>query len=52
MPSDQEISPNVGARVVFNGIHSKEIFSAESVPLPDLAPGEILVKVISYFSAQ
>ncbi|CAF1176197.1 unnamed protein product [Rotaria sordida] len=35
----------LGERIVFNGLNSEKMFSSETVPLPELAPGEILVKV-------
>ncbi|CAF0890976.1 unnamed protein product [Rotaria sp. Silwood1] len=35
----------LGERIVFNGLNSEVMFSSETVPLPELAPGEILVKV-------
>jgi hypothetical protein len=46
MTRDQDISPILGDRTVFNGINSEQMFVAEKVPLPELAAGEILVKVI------
>jgi hypothetical protein len=42
----QDTGPILGTRTVFNGVTAEEIFSAETVPLPELAVGEILVKVI------
>ncbi|UJR10424.1 hypothetical protein I4U23_014628 [Adineta vaga] len=45
MIRDQDTIPILGARTIFNGTNSSEIFTAEIVPLPELAPGEILVKV-------
>jgi NADPH:quinone reductase-like Zn-dependent oxidoreductase len=37
-----------GARTVFNGIHAPDMFHVETIALPELAPGEILVKVKSH----
>ncbi len=48
MTHDQDISSILGERTVFNGIHSEQMFVEEKVPLPELAAGEILVKVIQY----
>jgi hypothetical protein len=48
MTHDQDISSVLGERTVFNGIHSEPMFVTEKVPLPELAAGEILVKVIQY----
>ena len=45
MPYDEESSASVGARTVFNGTEAEPMFHAETVPLPVLGPGEILVKV-------
>ncbi|CAM4775092.1 unnamed protein product [Rotaria magnacalcarata] len=42
---DQDTGLTLGERVVFNGLNSEEMFSSEITPLPELAPGEILVKV-------
>ena len=42
--------PAIGARTVFNGVHAQDMFHVETVALPELAPGEILVKVTSCFS--
>lgn len=46
MTREQETGPMLGNRVVFNGIDSDQMFVSEDVPIPELAPGEILVKVI------
>ena len=48
MTHGQDTGPIFGERTVFNGVESEEIFSVETVPLPELAVGEILVKVIHY----
>jgi len=48
MTHDQDISTVLGERTVFNGIHSEPMFVEEKVPFPELAAGEILVKVIQY----
>lgn len=40
----------MATRTVFNGLDVNEMFTEESVSLPELAPGEILVKVINIFS--
>ena len=45
---DQSTYPATGTRTIFNGIKSENIFAAQTVPLPALAQGEILVKVIEY----
>jgi len=50
MTHDQDMSSVLGERTVFNGIHSEPMFVTEKVPLPELAAGEILVKVIQYLS--
>lgn len=44
--SDQDSSGVSSQRIVFNGLNSEEMFTSETVPIPELAPGEILVKVI------
>jgi hypothetical protein len=49
MTRDQDISPSIGIRTVFNGINTETMFVSEKVSLPELAPGEILVKVIKKF---
>ena len=46
MTRDKDVSSNGAARTVFHGIHAEPMFVAEKVSLPELAPGEILVKVI------
>jgi hypothetical protein len=46
MTRDQDIRPNLATRTVFNGINAETMFVPEKVSLPELAPGEILVKVI------
>jgi hypothetical protein len=46
MTRDQDINTNLASRTVFNGINCEQMFSSEIVPLPELMPGEILVKVI------
>lgn len=51
MTREQDISPILGDRTVFNGIHVEQMFVPEKVPIPELAPGEILVKVICYLFA-
>ncbi len=43
---DKKTHPNSGARTVFNGISAETMFTAQTALLPELAPGEILVKVI------
>lgn len=45
MIGNQDTEPMLGTRTIFNGIHSPETFTSETVSLPELAPGEILVKV-------
>lgn len=45
MLTDRDTTSMLGARAVFNGAQAAEMFSPETVPLPDLSPGEILVKV-------
>jgi threonine dehydrogenase-like Zn-dependent dehydrogenase len=45
MTRDQDISPVLGVRTIFNGINAEQMFVGEKVPLPELAVGEILVKV-------
>ncbi|CAF1450565.1 unnamed protein product [Adineta steineri] len=47
MTRDQDTDTDslVGARTVFNGTQSTEMFSEETVPLPELGPGEILAKI-------
>ncbi|CAF2794460.1 unnamed protein product [Rotaria sp. Silwood2] len=42
---DKDTSQMLGERIVFNGLNSEVMFSSEIVPIPKLAPGEILVKV-------
>lgn len=44
--SDQDSNGVSSQRIVFNGLNSEEMFTSETVPIPELAPGEILVKVI------
>jgi hypothetical protein len=44
---DQKTYPISGARTVFNGINAETMFTAQNAFLPELAPGEILVKVIN-----
>lgn len=41
----QEETTSFGTRMVFNGTQADPMFHSESVPLPDLAPGEVLVQV-------
>lgn len=43
--NDKKTYPVSGARAVFNGTSAERMFTAQTVPLPELAPGEILVKV-------
>ena len=43
---DRKTYPVSGTRTVFNGADSKTMFAAETADLPELASGEILVKVI------
>ncbi len=43
---DKKTYPNSGARTVFNGINAENMFTPETALLPELAQGEILVKVI------
>jgi hypothetical protein len=43
---DHKTYPVSGARTVFNGIDSETMFAAQTALLPELGPGEILVKVI------
>ncbi|CAF0864766.1 unnamed protein product [Adineta ricciae] len=43
--SKLKTNPISGARTVFNGVDSKTMFAAQNIPLPELAPGEILAKV-------
>lgn len=45
MESSDQINKVQGARAIFNGLTAEKIFDAENIPLPELAPGEILVKV-------
>ena len=49
MMCDQDTKLMLGDRTVFNGINSKEMFSSETVQLPELSYGEILVKVIQSY---
>lgn len=49
MTRDKDGSSNGATRTVFNGIHAEPMFVPETVSLPELAPGEILVKVVEYF---
>jgi hypothetical protein len=44
--SDRKTHPVSGTRTVFNGTESKTMFTSETAALPELALGEILVKVI------
>ena len=37
-----------GCRIIFDGIDAENMFRSEVVPLPDLSPGEILVRVSRY----
>ena len=50
MTTNREVRPTVGARTVFNGVHAPAMFHVETIALPELAPGEILVKVTSRLS--
>ncbi|UJR35518.1 hypothetical protein I4U23_028272 [Adineta vaga] len=43
--NDLKTYPISGARTVFTGLDSKTMFVAQNTLLPELAPGEILVKV-------
>jgi hypothetical protein len=45
MSHDTETYPISAARTVFNGTNAETMFTAQSAFLPELAPGEILVKV-------
>lgn len=45
MTHEQTAYPLSGARTIFNGVKAENMFAPETVPLPELAPGEILVKV-------
>ncbi|CAF1531350.1 unnamed protein product [Adineta steineri] len=47
MTRDQDTDTDsiLGARTVFNGTQSTEMFSEETVSLPELGPGEILAKI-------
>lgn len=47
MTRDQDANTNVATRTVFYGVQAEPMFAAETVSLPELAPGEILVKVIT-----
>ena len=47
MTLDQDINPNEATRTIFNGLNADIMFVPEKVLLPELAPGEILVKVIN-----
>lgn len=49
MTRDQDASSNGATRTVFYGVHAEPMFAVETVSLPELAPGEILVKVIRKF---
>ena len=42
---DTKTCPISAARTVFNGVNAKTMFTAQTTLLPELAPGEILVKV-------
>jgi hypothetical protein len=45
MTFGHELDQTVGTRTVFNGTEAEQMFHAEAVLLPELEPGEILVKV-------
>jgi hypothetical protein len=45
MSHDTKTYPISGARTVFNGTSAKTMFTAQTEFLPELTPGEILVKV-------
>jgi hypothetical protein len=45
MSHDTKTYPISGARTVFNGTSAQTMFTAQTEFLPELAPGEILVKV-------
>ena len=45
MAHDPNTYPISAARTVFNGTNAKTMFTAQTASLPELAPGEILVKV-------
>ena len=46
MAREQSAYPLSGARTIFNGVNAETVFAAQTVPLPELSPGEILAKVI------
>lgn len=43
---DKKTYPNSGARTVFNGVSAETMFTSQTALLPELAAGEILVKVL------
>lgn len=45
MISNQDTELMLGTRTIFNGVNAPEIFTSETVSLPELGPREILVKV-------
>jgi hypothetical protein len=45
--NEQQTIVMSGARTIFNGTNSQPVFAAQTVPLPALASGEILVKVMN-----
>ena len=47
MATDIKRCPISGSRTVFNGTKAEKMFTAQTTYLPELAPGEILVKVKS-----
>lgn len=46
MINTENQSATLGTRSVFNGVQSEAMFVEQNAPLPELALGEILVKVI------
>ena len=47
MTDGQDTRTVMAQLTVVNGLDANEMFTEESVSLPELAPGEILVKVIN-----
>lgn len=47
MATDIKTYPISGSRTVFHGTKAEKMFTAQTTLLPELAPGEILVKVKS-----
>jgi hypothetical protein len=45
MLQDTKTCPISAARTIFNGTSAETMFTAQTTLLPELSPGEILVKV-------